>query len=811
MPMIPTNVAAIISALQFQGGQRQALGRLTDSQWQDLFCCWEIARLLIPLRQRYGSELPEWVRSRIDRNLADNRERFERIRRAYADFAEASQARGGEHLVIKGFAQWPDFVEHPRFRLQSDIDVYCPPTSMPQVLDALHDLGYEPSQTGSVDHLPAMVSKAPWTWRGNAYDPDIPVSFELHFCFWNESFTRVRLKGPDQFWLRRVEQRLDDLSFPALAPVDKVAYSALNILRETLYAAMPPHLVYELARFLDLNAGNDQFWKTWQELHDDSLRRLEAVSFRLADHYFGCRLPDEVRQEMDRQPPAVRRWFQEFAHSPLSAAFRPNKDALWLHMGVLSSARDRRAILLEGLFPIQLPPMEAPHIQNTEKRRRAVPKRLRYVSYMAGRAAYHARILPATIWHGFRWWRSTTALGKDFLTFLAVLFLFNFGMYVFFLLYNLYLLDRGFRENFLGTVVGAMTLGGVLGTLPAGVLVQRVGLRKALLICLILVSVLSALRSMLVSPLPCLALAFLTGFASVIWAVALSPTIAELTTENSRAVGFTAVFFFGIAVGVLGGQAGGRLPGWLMQLSPLLTASRAKEAALLLACGIIALATVPAFRLGLTSKPIRQQETYSWSPFLARFLVTMAVWSLAIGGFSPFSGAYFSRFWQMPVHEIGTIDSTSRVSQLLAILAAPVLFRKFGLVTGMVYAQIATAIALACLASAFGPSAAAATYVGYVAFQWMSEPAIFTLLMNHLKPKDRAGASALTFLVMNASQAIATVVAGVCLVRFGYPSVIAVTAVVALAAALSFWLLADRETGDSQASLRAVDGATLGE
>ena len=56
-------------------------------------------------------------------------------------------------------------------------------------------------------------------------------------------------------------------------------------------------------------------------------------------------------------------------------------------------------------------------------------------------------------------------------------------MYVFFLLYNLYLLDRGFKKNFLGILTSAVTPGGVAGTLPAGVLIQRLGLRRALLVC----------------------------------------------------------------------------------------------------------------------------------------------------------------------------------------------------------------------------------------------------------------------------------------------------------------------------------------
>ena len=770
---------------------------MTDSEWHDLFCRWEISRLLIPLRQTCGEVLPEWVRSRIDQNLADNGERFERSKQAYSDFALASEEKGAEHVVIKGFAQWPDFVEHPRLRLQSDIDVYCPPESILKALDALHDLGYEPEDRAEVDHLPAMVPRTPWTWRGNPYDPAIPVSFELHFCFWNERFSGLHPKGLDQFWLRRVERCLEGMHFPALAPVDNVAYSALNVLRHTLFGTMTPHLVYELARFLDANADNEPFWEAWQELHDDSLRRLETLSFRLASDCFACRLSEQVRRQIDHQPTAIQQWFEQFRDSPLVACFRPNKDALWLHMSMLESSRDKRAVLLGRLFPTELPSIRARHIQKTAGPEKtggcAVRKCRRYVAYMAGRVVYHLGILPRTLWHGVRWRWSCAELGRGFLMFLGASLLFDLGMYLFFLLYNLYLLDRGFRENFLGTVTAAVTMGGVAGTLPAAVLVQRVGLRKALLICLASMSLLSALRAVFASAVPLVVLAFLGGFVLVIWAVALSPTIAELTTEKNRTFGFTGVFFFGMAVGILGGQVGGRLPGWLIQLSPSLTPPRAKQAALLMASGLVALAILPASRLRLKARPARERETYSLSPFLLRFLVAIAMRSVAIGAFSPFFSVYFSRYWQMPLKQIGMVDSIAHISQLLAMLAAPALLRKFGLVPGMAYAQIATAITLACLASASGPSAASALFIGYVAFQWMCEPAIFTVLMNHVERKDRAGASALTFLVINVSQTIASVVAGASYVRFGYPTVIAVTAVVGLAAGTLFRLLLGKE------------------
>jgi predicted MFS family arabinose efflux permease len=122
----------------------------------------------------------------------------------------------------------------------------------------------------------------------------------------------------------------------------------------------------------------------------------------------------------------------------------------------------------------------------------------------------------------------------------------------------------------------------------------------------------------------------------------------------------------------------------------------------------------------------------------------------------------------------------------LAILASPVIFRRFGLVTGIMYTQIAAAISLGCLAVIPGASVAALVYAGYSAFQWMSEPGMFSLLMSRVADSERAGASALNFLVISSSQALAAAVAGASFGRFGYPTVLAVIALVALGAAVAF-------------------------
>jgi predicted MFS family arabinose efflux permease len=801
VPDIPSHVRASFGALKFRGARVEELRTLSDAQWKDLLSRWDFVRFTVPMRQVCKDFLPDWVRTQIDHDIAKNAGRFERIKAEYSAIAGALGEADADHLVLKGFTHWPGYVEHPRFRRQSDIDIYCPPDSIDRAQSALSGLGYEPVdwvEPGPSDHLPPLIRKSDWKWRADFFDPGMPIAVELHFRLWDRQSSHVGPKDLDAFWFRRVVRKLDDISFPSLNSVDGLGYFSLHVLRDLLRGALRTYNLYELARFLHSNADNETFWQSWLELHDPSVRSLEAIPFRLAAHLFGCRIAEPAQKEIECLPSAVRVWFERYGDSPLTAEFRPNKDLVWLHLSLIESARDQREVLFRKLFPRRITPLDAPYIQEATEaeaasEHSAFGKRARHIAYVASRTAYHVRILPRSLWNGVRWWLSTKDLSEGFWLFFAGCFFFDFGMYVFFLLYNLFLLDRGFKENFLGLMTSATSIGAIVGTIPAGMFAQRFGLRKALLLCLTAVPLIFALRSLLSGEAWLLALSFLGGGAITIWAVCISPAIAQLTSTQSRPFGFSLIFSSGIAVGILGGQTGGHLPGWLAHVGPVVTALRAKQMALLIACALMALATVPISRLRFVSPPAQDKKFYPRSPFLVRYLAVIALWSLAVGAFSPFFNVYFSQHLRMQVKEIGTVYSISHISQVIAMLAAPVILRKFGLVTGIMYTQVAAALALGCMASVPGASTATVIYITYVAFQWMAEPGMLTLLMNQVRPSEQTGASAMNSLVVNVAQAIAAAVAGASFVRFGYPAVLSVIAGVGLVAACLFRVLLGKD------------------
>ncbi len=545
-----------------------------------------------------------------------------------------------------------------------------------------------------------------------------------------------------------------------------------------------------------------EIWATWRKLHDESLRGLEIISFRLAAESFACSLPEEVQEEIDRSTAGVEAWFREFSKPLLSARFDRRKDGVWLHANFVDSVRDKASVVLRGLLsiPVAMPTfaiVEVPDRQSTQGTPQPGPLRalrfcrkvIKYAGWLVHRGVSRLIELPFLLWRGLRYGLSTKGLSAQFWTFLAASFCLDLGMTIFFFLYNLYLLDCGFKEEFLGAMTSAMGVGSIACTIPAGIVIERFGLRKSLLFCFALVPVLSAARVFFSAKAVLLAFAFLSGFVTTVWAVALSPAITRLTNEKSRPLAFSIVFSFGIGIGSVANLIASRMPGWFAHLKPLTSLVQAKQFALLVGCSIVALGILPVSRLAFPSTPVTTRKLYPRNRFLLRFLPALALWTLVTGSLSPLANVYFSRYLQMPLQRIGEIFSFASLFQALAVLMAPFLFRKLGLVSAIAGTQLATALLLACLAATSAATSASFIYIGYSGLLWMSEPGLFSLLMKHVTPAEQAGASALNFLVISLTQAIAVAAAGASFARFGYPRVLYAMAGVALVAAFFFRFL----------------------
>ncbi|MBS1822084.1 MAG: nucleotidyltransferase family protein [Acidobacteria bacterium] len=423
---VPSEFLAFLLALQMCAANDAPLASLSDRHWQDLLSFCNRAQLTLLLSRMDRSLLPLWVAEQIERNLADNTKRSERIKATYNEVASALTAAGVPHVVVKGFTQVPHYAPAIWSRSQSDIDLYCPPEYLQRAQAALESIGYSADTSNDyrhADHLPMMVRKGAWKWRGNHFDPEMPLSIELHFSLWNARLLLNPLPEIGHFWDRRQVRQLDEFSFHALGPVDHLAYFSLHILRNLIFGSWVVHHVFELAYFLHQHADNDEFWRKRAQTHSASLRSYQAVAFAYAKSWFNCNLSSEVELEISQLAPAIGHWLNFYVFSSLGGMFHETKDWALLNAVLVPSTAQGYTWLRRMLFPQRMPRRNSHAIYFKDRKPRATStvlgeelapaRRLRYLIYVSGRIFTHLLVITRTLSKGLLWWLTIPELNHE--------------------------------------------------------------------------------------------------------------------------------------------------------------------------------------------------------------------------------------------------------------------------------------------------------------------------------------------------------------------------------------------------------------
>ena len=391
-PRIPQPARAVLEALRLDRRDPP----LPDS-WPEALAFADRTQLTLSWRARLASSpLPSAIRRRLDQNWSDNSERLGLLRRLTTEIGARFDAARIDYVILKGLSHSPGFLTDPRDRVQYDLDFFCPPDSVYLAREVLLAMGYEPltaPEEFPTDHLPTLIRKTGWQWRGNYFDPDHPPSIDLHFRFWDPETEQISAPGVEQFWDRRVGREL--------AAADRLGYAALHALRHLLRGSLRPAHLYEIACLLHRRRDDAAFWSGWRSQHQPELRALQTIVFALCHEYFRGTTPEPA-------PAAAQAWLTRYAWSPIEGLFRPNKQELVLHLALLDGAGRKWKVLRRRLAPLRLPgSVDAVHVPSEGMSARLrLRKAYRYFTFLCGRVLHHARVLLPTLWALWRGVRS---------------------------------------------------------------------------------------------------------------------------------------------------------------------------------------------------------------------------------------------------------------------------------------------------------------------------------------------------------------------------------------------------------------------
>ncbi|HKT22356.1 MAG TPA: MFS transporter [Nitrososphaerales archaeon] len=291
-----------------------------------------------------------------------------------------------------------------------------------------------------------------------------------------------------------------------------------------------------------------------------------------------------------------------------------------------------------------------------------------------------------------------------------------------------------------GLPIATMGVTLVVLSIPFGILADRFGRRKMLLLGNICAS-LSLLGFALTSnQLLVLVVAVLEGTGEAAYAVSFVAMVADKAGNQKRTAAFSLLSFLGWVAGALGSFAISSVYG----LEALGLTFKESHIVLFASMGLLNLAITPLLLL-VKETPVVKHDARIIPRKSAKVVAKYAVYSVLIaigaGLFVNLMAFWFSKAYGVTDAVSGLVLGLTSLLTAGVVVVSPRLARKVGLVKATVLTQAASTVFMVAIPSAPTFGAAASLYLVRVFLMNLSNPLTQSLIMGLVSPDERGLAS----------------------------------------------------------------------
>ncbi len=334
-------------------------------------------------------------------------------------------------------------------------------------------------------------------------------------------------------------------------------------------------------------------------------------------------------------------------------------------------------------------------------------------------------------------------------------------------IFNLYLKQVGFQPDFIGNVFTAGGIATGFIALPAGLLCERAGLKKALIVGE-MVNFASLIMIVVLEPSVLLFASFVSGLIGTVGWVASAPFMMENSSSQERTFLFSLDWTMMIIMGVIGSYLGGIMPGLLNAFFGTPGSVDGYRITLFASIGLasISLFTVLLMKENKTAKKQRTLDLLSlrnvrnWRTIF-KFMIPVGVIGFGAGFIVPLFNLFFRLKFVATDEQIGLMSALSNVTLGIGTIAAPALVRKIGKVRSVALCEFLSMPFIMLTTLAPNLPFAATAYVTRNALMNMAGPINMMFQMEMVSETERATTNGFMVMADNIPRAVTASISGV--------------------------------------------------